>query len=100
MRQQFRWATVAMIVVLVVINYIDRSAISYAVKPLESEFGIDSADYGIISSAFSIGYMVFAFLAGPLVDKYGPRRILLIGMVIWSIATAITRSPGASPACC
>ncbi len=94
MRQQFRWATVAMIVVLVVINYIDRSAISYAVKPLESEFGIDSADYGIISSAFSIGYMVFAFLAGPLVDKYGPRRILLIGMVIWSIATAITPISG------
>ncbi|HVV09480.1 MFS transporter [Amycolatopsis sp.] len=94
MRQHFRWATVAMIVVLVVINYIDRSAISYAVKPLSSEFGIDSAGYGIISSAFSIGYMVFAFLAGPLVDRYGPRRILLVGMVIWSIATAITPISG------
>ncbi|KAA9161616.1 MFS transporter [Amycolatopsis acidicola] len=94
MRQHFRWATVAMIVVLVVINYIDRSAISYAVKPLEAEFGIDSAGYGIISSAFSIGYMVFAFLAGPLVDKYGPRRILLVGMVFWSIATAITPISG------
>jgi sugar phosphate permease len=94
MRQHFRWATVAMIVVLVVINYIDRSAISYAVKPLESEFGIDSAGYGIISSAFSIGYMVFAFLAGPLVDRYGPRRILLVGMVVWSIATAVTPISG------
>ncbi|MFF3574529.1 MFS transporter [Nocardia jiangxiensis] len=94
MRQHFRWATVAMIVVLVIINYIDRSAVSYAVKPLEAEFGIDSADYGVISSAFSIGYMVFAFLAGPLVDKFGPRRILLVGMVFWSVATAITPISG------
>ncbi|WP_067902580.1 MFS transporter [Nocardia vaccinii] len=94
MRQHFRWATVAMIVVLVIINYIDRSAVSYAVKPLEAEFGIDSADYGVISSAFSIGYMVFAFLAGPLVDRFGPRRILLVGMVFWSVATAITPISG------
>ncbi|MQY16974.1 MFS transporter [Nocardia macrotermitis] len=94
MRQHFRWATVAMIVVLVIINYIDRSAVSYAVKPLEAEFGIDHADYGVISSAFSIGYMVFAFLAGPLVDKFGPRRILLVGMVFWSVATAVTPISG------
>jgi len=94
MRKHFRWTTVALIIVLVVINYIDRSAISYAVEPLSSEFGIDSAGYGIISSSFSIGYMVFAFLAGPLVDRYGPRRILLVGMVIWSVATAITPISG------
>ena len=94
MRTHFRWATVALIVVLVVINYIDRSAISYAVDPLSKEFGITPAGYGVISSAFSIGYMVFAFLSGPLVDKYGPRKVLLAGMVIWSVATAVTPVSG------
>lgn len=80
--------------VLIVINYIDRSAISYAVDPLSAEFGIDPAGYGIISGAFSVGYMVFAFLSGPLVDRYGPRKILLVGMVIWSVATAVTPIAG------
>lgn len=94
MRKHFRWATIALIVALIVINYIDRSAVSYAVGPLSKEFGIDAAGYGIISGAFSIGYMVFAFLAGPLVDRFGPRRILLTGMVIWSLATAITPISG------
>lgn len=94
MRTHFRWATVTLIVVLVVINYIDRSAISYAVDPLSEEFGISPAGYGVISGAFSIGYMIFAFLSGPLVDKYGPRRLLLFGMVIWSVATAVTPASG------
>ncbi|HEX3591463.1 MAG TPA: MFS transporter [Pseudonocardiaceae bacterium] len=76
------------------INYIDRSAISFAVQPLTDEFHITSSQYGLISSAFSVGYMIFAFLTGPLVDRFGPRRILLIGMVVWSLASAITPISG------
>lgn len=94
MHKHFRWATITLIVVLIVINYIDRSAISYVVDPLSKEFGINTAQYGLISSAFSIGYMVFAFLSGPLVDRFGPRKVLLWGMVIWSIATALTPISG------
>ncbi|HSZ41217.1 MAG TPA: MFS transporter [Trebonia sp.] len=94
MRIRFRWLTIAMIVVLVIINYIDRSAISYAVAPLSSQFGITTAEYGYISSAFSLGYLVFALVSGPLVDRYGPRRILLVGVIVWSLASAITPVSG------
>ncbi|HWC78721.1 MAG TPA: MFS transporter [Pseudonocardiaceae bacterium] len=94
MKKQVRWVTIATLLILIVINYIDRSAISYAVDPLSSEFHIDTAGYGLISSAFSVGYMVFALLTGPLVDRFGPRRILLTGMVVWSLATAITPVSG------
>jgi sugar phosphate permease len=91
---RYRWLTIAMIVVLVIINYIDRSAISYAVTPLSSQFGITTAEYGYISSAFSVGYLVFALISGPLVDRFGPRRILLAGVLVWSIASAITPVSG------
>src|ERR1700742_2963087 len=91
---RYRWLTIAMIVVLVIINYIDRSAISYAVTPLSSQFGITTAEYGYISSAFSLGYLVFALISGPLVDRFGPRRILLAGVLVWSIASAITPVSG------
>src|ERR1700742_4036417 len=89
MSTRFRWVTLALIVALIVINYVDRSAISYAVTPLRTEFGITTAQYGIVSSVFAIGYMVFAFLSGPLVDRYGPRRVLLGAITIFSIATAV-----------
>jgi MFS family permease len=89
-----RHVTIAIIIGLVLINYIDRSAISYAVVPLTKEFSITPAQYGAISSAFSIGYMVFALVSGPLVDRFGPRRILIVGMLVWSISTALTPLAG------
>jgi predicted MFS family arabinose efflux permease len=93
-RLGLRWLTIAMVVGLAAINYLDRGAIAYAVRPLSAEFGISPADYGLISSAFAIGYMVFALLSGPLIDRYGTRRILLLGMLVWSVATALTPVAG------
>ncbi|WP_328389384.1 MFS transporter [Nocardia sp. NBC_00416] len=89
-----RWWTIAIILGLVVVNYIDRSAISFAASHLRDEFGITTAQYGIISSAFSIGYMLFALLSGPLVDRFGSRRVLITGMFIWAAATALTPFAG------
>lgn len=89
-----RWWTIAIILGLVVVNYVDRSAISFAASDLRAEFGITPGQYGIISSAFSIGYMLFALLSGPLVDRYGSRRVLIAGMFIWAAATALTPFAG------
>jgi sugar phosphate permease len=94
LRTRFRWVTIGLIVGLCVINYVDRGAISYAVTPLSERFGITSAQYGIISGAFAVGYLVFAVLSGMLVDRFGPRRILLAGMLIWSLASALTPVAG------
>ncbi|UNT00677.1 MFS transporter [Streptomyces tubbatahanensis] len=93
-RSNVRWLTLGLIITLIVINYIDRSAVSYTVEPLTEAFGITKSQYGLISSAFSIGYMVFAFLAGPLVDRYGARRTLLVGVALWSVVTALTPVAG------
>lgn len=89
MSTRFRFVTLGLIVSLIVINYIDRSAVSYAVGPLEEAFGITTAQYGIISSVFSIGYMVAAFLSGPLVDRFGCQRVLLTAVALFSITTAL-----------
>jgi sugar phosphate permease len=89
-----RWLTMGIILGLVVVNYIDRSAISFAASPLRAEFGISAAEYGIISSAFSVGYMLFALLSGPLVDRFGARRVLMGGLLIWAISTALTPFAG------
>ncbi|KMO78793.1 MFS transporter [Mycolicibacterium chubuense] len=89
-----RWLTIGIILGLVVVNYVDRSAISFAASPLREEFGISAAEYGIISSAFSVGYMLFALLSGPLVDRFGARRVLMGGLLIWAISTALTPFAG------
>jgi sugar phosphate permease len=62
MRTRYRWVVIALVVLLVIINYVDRSAIAYAIEPISNDFGISAAQWGIIGSAFSIGYLVVAFL--------------------------------------
>lgn len=94
MRNNYRWGVIGLIMLLMVINYLDRSAISYAIDPLSEELGIGPAKFGIISSAFAIGYLIFVFLTGPLVDRFGARRVLLVGILVWSAMSALTPVAG------
>ncbi|MBX6764712.1 MAG: MFS transporter [Rubrobacteraceae bacterium] len=95
MRSNYRWTIVILVVLLVVINYVDRSAISYAIGPISKDFGINEAQWGIISGAFSIGYLVIAFFSGPLVDHFGPKRVLGAAIVLWSVVSGLTVVAGA-----
>ncbi|MBX9771909.1 MAG: hypothetical protein K2X29_11085, partial [Candidatus Obscuribacterales bacterium] len=57
-KTSFRWVVVALAFFITIVNYLDRSAISYAIGPLKREFGLNDADFGLIAAAFGIGYMV------------------------------------------
>lgn len=89
-RTKFRWLIVSLIISLVVINYIDRSAIAYAIGPISESLNIDPGQWGLVSGAFSIGYLLVAFLSGPLVDYFGPKKVLGVAILIWSVASVFT----------
>jgi len=89
-RTNFRWLVMLLIMSLVVINYIDRSAIGYAIGPISESMGISAGQWGLISGAFSVGYLIVAFLSGPMVDYFGSKKILAISIIIWSLASALT----------
>lgn len=78
---------IALIALVTVINYIDRSAISFAIRPIEESLGITNTDYGWIAGAFGIGYISMAVLGGRLVDRFGPLSVWAVSAVSWSIVT-------------
>ena len=45
---------------------------------------------GWIFSAFLIGYAGFQLPAGVLAARYGPRRVLSLGVIWWGVATMLT----------
>lgn len=95
MRTKYRWGIVTLIAIITLINYLDRSAISYATVPISHSLHINDAQWGIIDSAFSIGYLVFAFIGGALVDRHGPKRVWSFAASIWSLVTIVTALAGA-----
>jgi ACS family hexuronate transporter-like MFS transporter len=76
-----------LIALVTVINYFDRSAISFAIQPLEHTFGITNSEFGWIAGAFGIGYLLSAPFGGMLVDRFGPVAMWLVSATIWSILT-------------
>ena len=89
-RSNFRWLVMLLIISLVIINYIDRSAIGYAIGPISKSLNINPGQWGLISGAFSVGYLLVAFVSGPMVDHYGTKRILGISIIVWSLASMLT----------
>ncbi|CAG9297445.1 MFS transporter [Celerinatantimonas diazotrophica] len=84
----FRWIVVAMLAAIILINYIDRSAISYAIGPMSKELNLSDAQQGMILGAFGIGYAVTTLLGGILVDRFGARIVLAVSVIAWAAATA------------
>lgn len=89
-RTNYRWLLMLLIISLVFINYIDRSAIGYAIGPISKSLNISPGQWGLISGAFSVGYLLVAVLSGPMVDHYGAKKVLGISIIVWSLASMLT----------
>jgi MFS transporter, ACS family, aldohexuronate transporter len=91
---RFRWIVIALIFAITLINYIDRSAISYAIGDIARDLQFSQHDRniysGFILSAFSIGYMLTTLFGGIFADRYGARVTLFWAALIWSLASGLT----------
>jgi ACS family D-galactonate transporter-like MFS transporter len=74
----------------VLINYIDRGNLSIAVPLLKNELGISVSQVGILLSAFFWTYTAMLFVCGWLIDRLNVNRVLALGYLVWSVATAAT----------
>jgi ACS family glucarate transporter-like MFS transporter len=83
-----------LIFLAVIINYIDRIALSIAAKPIVSEFGFSPVQMGYLFSGFLWTYVVCLIPLGLLVERVGAKRMVGGGIAIWSAATAFTALAG------
>ena len=86
----YRFKVVFLSFLAVSICYIDRVNISVAIIPMQEQFGWSEFQVGIILSSFYFGYMVTLIIGGYLADKYGGKKVLGYGLLIWSFFTIIT----------
>ncbi len=82
-----RWALV-LLVSGGALNYIDRATLSVANKLIQEELGISVANMGLLLSAFLWAYAFAQLPVGPLIDRFGPRKMLGLGLFSWSLAQA------------
>lgn len=90
-----RWGIALILGFGVLINYIDRGALSVAATPLQTEFGVGPEAFGWLSAAFFAVYAVAQIPVGYILDRYGVTVVSRIGAFLWSLAAAATAlAPG------
>jgi len=85
----YGWVVVAVAFVTMGIGVNTRTAFSLLFPPILAEFGWDRA---ITAGAFSVGFLVataYVPFLGMAMDRYGPRVVIPIGIVITSAGLAL-----------
>lgn len=85
----YRWAVIGLGFLAIIVTYLDRMALSFAIGPLESLYHLSNANFGEIAAAFGVGYLVMTVGGGVLVDHFGARKIWSFSAVAWSFACAL-----------
>jgi ACS family glucarate transporter-like MFS transporter len=85
-----RWHIVALLALISGLTYLDRLNLSIAAGYIQDEFAFGTETLGWILSAFVLGYALFQVPGGWLGDRYGPRGVLMLAILWWSLFTATT----------
>ena len=85
-------ARTALVLLLVInlVNYIDRTILAAVTPTLSKEFGIDQGRTGLLASAFLYAYMIGAPILGRLSERMSRWMIIGASVLIWSLASGWT----------
>ena len=81
---------IALLVIAVLINYVDRGNLALAAPLLSREWGMSASQLGILLSAFFWTYVLLQVPMGWLVDRFSASSLLAAGFLAWSGATIFT----------
>ena len=89
MKGKYRYLIMSMLTTIVMINFIDRGALSYAQEFIIEEYELNAGSWGRILGFFGYGYIFGGFFGGLLADKKGPRYIWILAVTTWSVCAML-----------
>ncbi len=87
-RKQAAYYALAVLFVINALNFFDRQIIGAVGEPIRKEFGLGDTALGALNVAFTLVYAFVGLPLGKLADKFARRKILSVGVFVWSIFTA------------
>lgn len=80
----------ALLVILSVITFLDRTCITFSSIEIKTDLGIDQSGWGWVMSIFTLSYGLMQLPLGALGDKAGHRWVLAGIVLWWSLFTGFT----------
>lgn len=86
--KKYQRVTVVFLLLIGIVNYLDRSALSIANTSIQKDMMISPSQMGILLSAFSIAYAFAQLPMGMIIDRLGSKIALGASLLGWSVAQA------------
>ena len=82
------WRLLPFMIVLYVVNYLDRVNVGFASLTMNQDLGISPTAYGLAGSLFFIGYMLFQVPSAVILERFGARRTVFVILLVWGAISA------------
>ncbi len=83
-----RWTLCGLLLLVTIINYLDRQTISVLASRIAEEMSLNDADLGRLFFAFLFAYGLGQMIVGPLLDRFGVVAAYAVAVAAWSLAGA------------
>lgn len=86
----YAWYVAILLSTAHLVSFIDRFLMSLVLEPLKADLGVSDTQLGLLQgTGFVILYTLFAVPLGRMADSVNRRNLIIGGILLWSIATAL-----------
>lgn len=87
---RYAWYVVFLLTLANISSFIDRQILSLLVKPIKHDLHLSDTQMSLLLGlSFAIFYTIFGMLIGRMADRYSRRNIIIGGIAVWSLMTAL-----------
>jgi MFS family permease len=88
--QGYAWYVVIVLMVIYTLSFIDRQILAFLVDPIRKDLAISDTAMGLLGGfAFALFYTLLGLPIGWLADRKSRRGLIAVGVVFWSLMTAV-----------
>ncbi len=86
----YAWFVVIVLMLANISSFIDRQILALLVGPIKRDLHLSDTEMSLLMGlSFAIFYTLFGIFIGHFADKYSRRNIIIGGVTIWSLMTAL-----------
>ncbi|MDQ6598901.1 MFS transporter [Bacillus salipaludis] len=86
----YRYVILFIVWILYIINYFDRMAVITFLPFIQKDMNLSPVQVGQIASIFFLAYSVGQVASGFLADKFGPKKVMYVAIVTFTLASFLT----------
>jgi MFS family permease len=83
------WAMLIVLCSAMFLDALDNAMVGIAVPPIQDDLGMSTSSLQWVVSAYVLGFGGFLLLGGRMADLVGRRRVLLVAVAVFAVASAV-----------